>query len=63
MTEKITKIVIIVAVVGIITYDIVMATNKTSGDTVSEVIWQTIKGNPWIPFLVGFVCGHLFWNS
>jgi len=63
MTQTITKVVIITVFVGIIIFDIFMATNKVSGDTVSEVIWQTIKTEAWIAFLAGFICGHLFWQA
>lgn len=35
--------------------------NKKPGDTISEVTWKVIRHNPFIPFLVGFLMGHLFW--
>jgi len=63
MTQTITKIVIIAVFLGVIIFDIVMYTNKVPGDTISEVIWMTIKTAPWIAFMAGFICGHLFWQS
>lgn len=37
--------------------------NKRERDTISEVTWRVTLRKPFIAFLVGFLCGHLFWFS
>lgn len=37
--------------------------NSKPGDTISETVWRATVKQPVIPFLVGFLCGHLFWQS
>lgn len=37
--------------------------NKKPHDTISETIWKISFRFPFIPFLAGFLCGHLFWPS
>ena len=31
-------------------------------NTISEVVWRSVVGRPIIPFLVGLLCGHFFWQ-
>lgn len=33
-----------------------------SPPTISEVVWSVIRRWPMLPFVVGVVCGHLFWG-
>ena len=58
-------IVWLVAIVGLIAYDINMvACNNVPGDTLSEAIWA-LSLDPlsmWIGFGIGVVMGHLFWQ-
>jgi hypothetical protein len=58
-----TEVVMLLGVVLWVGWDVYAATRGQEGVTISAVTWATIRGNPWIPFLVGFVCGHLFWQS
>jgi hypothetical protein len=37
--------------------------DKAPNNTISETIWRAIAGRPFIPFLVGFLCGHFFWQG
>lgn len=43
-------------------WDLFMLANDSSGDTISEVVWDASKSWPMIPFSAGFLAGHLFWN-
>lgn len=35
--------------------------NHQAGDTISEIFWR-ISRNPLVPFLMGFLMGHFFWQ-
>lgn len=37
--------------------------NKKPHDTISEVTWTVVARWPFVAFLAGFLCGHLFWNG
>jgi len=37
--------------------------NKKPNDTISETVWRISFKYPFVPFLVGFLMGHLFWPS
>lgn len=37
--------------------------NRKPHDTISEIVWRVSFRFPFVPFLVGFLCGHLFWPS
>ena len=41
-------------------YDIVMVATGNY-NTISRLTWNGCKSKPYIPFLAGFVMGHLFW--
>ena len=56
-TYKITQIIIGITLVIWISWDIYVATNKTSGDTESEVIRDYTK-YPIIPSFLGTIAGH-----
>lgn len=43
-----------------IAWDVVVASNKTPGDTISEITLFLARLAPIIPLAVGVVCGHLF---
>lgn len=59
----ITEIVMLAGVLLWVGWDIFAATRNQTGVTISAVTWSVIKNNPWVPFLVGFLCGHLFWQA
>lgn len=37
--------------------------NKTKGDTISEIVRQTSRDWPLIPFLLGGLMAHFFWTN
>lgn len=37
--------------------------NRKPHDTISEVVWRTVYRQPFIAFLSGYLCGHLFWQA
>lgn len=65
--KAISKGVIIGATVIVIVWDILaVVLSKKTGElknSVSYAIWEFCRRAPFIPFLVGFVCGHLFWGD
>jgi hypothetical protein len=61
VTRKITGALILGCIAVLVVWDIVMATNATEGDTISELALSLSLGNPIIPFAVGVICGHWFW--
>lgn len=37
--------------------------NRRPGDTISEVTWRTVYRQPFVAFLMGYLMGHLTWQS
>lgn len=58
-----TKVVLLVAVVLLILYDIVAFLWGGQDATISNVIAKLSIDNPIIPFAAGLLCGHLFWRE
>lgn len=56
-----TRILLIVLAVGLIVYDIVVATNRQTGDTISEVIQYWSMCHPIFAYAYGILGGHFFW--
>lgn len=66
MTDKlrrVSKIVLLVALGAILLWDLAAQVFGGSNATVSKVVWQLASDVPFVTFLVGFVCGHLFWGD
>lgn len=42
-------------------WDIIVAVTKPRGDTISEVTLSFWARRPYILFMAGYLCGHLFW--
>jgi hypothetical protein len=59
--KKITLLLILAAIVILGGWDIYVASNEASGDTISEIILAASLQRPVIPFVAGTICGHLFW--
>lgn len=59
-SKKVTSIIFIVFFVGILLYDLVLYT--TGHSTISEIIWEWNLKIPVIPFIGGFIAGHLWWK-
>jgi hypothetical protein len=55
-----TKIIMLVVFILIVAIDIILATNKTSGDTISEVTLFYSLRLALIPWSCGYLMGHLF---
>jgi hypothetical protein len=52
---------IVAATAALIGWDIVVATNNETGDTISEVLLDASRKRPIIAAALGIVIGHLFW--
>lgn len=37
--------------------------NHTAGDTISEAVWSISTKRPIVPFALGFLMGHFFWQA
>lgn len=62
MTAKSVTVALILAAIVILGgWNIYAAANAQSGDTISEIVLSASLRRPIIPFVVGVVCGHLFW--
>lgn len=61
MTKNVTIFFIFAAVLVLGGWDIYAAFNGTPGDTVSEIVLEASLRRPVVPFVVGVICGHLFW--
>lgn len=55
-------IAIFLVIVGaLIVYEITALCNQRQGDTISELVWLASK-RPLVPFVMGLICGHFFWQ-
>lgn len=61
MNPKITRFILLVVVIALIVFDIFVAADSTTGNTISEVTLSIARKHPVLPFCIGIVCGHLFW--
>lgn len=43
-------------------YEFIALANARPGDTISEIVWTISAKRPLLPFLVGVLCGHFFWQ-
>lgn len=48
---------------GLSGYEAMTIWTPASGDTLSEIIWRAAADWPVVPFLAGFLAGHLFWPT
>lgn len=49
-------------VLSMLVYEAYALTNRVSGDTISEIIWDLSK-RPLVPFAFGLLMGHFFWQQ
>lgn len=49
------------AVIAIVGYETWTLLNMKPGDTISDTVWKANR-RPLIPFAVGMLCGHWFWQ-
>ena len=59
--KKITLGVMAISAIALIGWDIVAASNKQKGDTISEILLSAGKKVPMIAVAWGVLTGHLFW--
>jgi len=59
----ISQVVVIAFVVGVLSWDLFAQLRGGSKATVSWAVWGFAQKAPWVVFIVGFVCGHLFWGD
>jgi hypothetical protein len=55
-----TQIIMGVCGVALVGWDIFADTNKTTGDTISEIMFNLSRSAPILVVICGVVCGHLF---
>jgi hypothetical protein len=60
-TSKLTRVILLSCIAVCVIWDVFVAWNPIPDDTISEMTLKFVMNNPTIPFLVGYVCGHLFW--
>jgi hypothetical protein len=56
-----TVLFILFLVVSIVVFDFYIIESMGSAESISAYIIRWSHAYPSIPFLLGFVCGHLFW--
>lgn len=47
---------------GALAYEAWAIANKHRGDTISEIVWDATTQRPLIPFALGMLAGHFFWQ-
>lgn len=60
--RALTEAFIMAGIIGYILYDVVAFTEGGVSATISDVVNQQAYTKPWMVFLAGFLCGHLFWR-
>jgi hypothetical protein len=59
---SVTFLFIIFIVAAIAVFDVFIIIKKGKYESISAYIIRSSHKYPSIPFLIGFVCGHLFWS-
>jgi hypothetical protein len=59
---KLTLIVIIGTVFGLVAYDIYIISAMGKQESISAYMIRLSHEHPSIPFLAGVLCGHFFWR-
>lgn len=49
-------------VAAALAYEVFTLADKCEGNTISEIIWTTTAKRPILPFALGVLCGHFFWQ-
>lgn len=60
---KITRIVVIGAIAVVLLWDLYAQIKVGIKGTVSWQLWVWSGKFPFVTFLTGFVCGHIFWGD
>lgn len=59
---SLTTVFVLVVVVASIGFDYFIIYKKGKKESISAYVIRWSHAYPMIPFLVGFLCGHLFWS-
>jgi len=51
-----------ILLVAFLVYEAYALATPAYGDTISEITWGLLR-HPIVPFVVGVVCGHFFWQN
>ena len=49
-------------IVALIVYNVLANFNEETGDTISDIIADAVNNEPILIFMIGIVCGHLWWQ-
>lgn len=63
LTRIITIIALLAIIGGLAFYDVYLASNKTTGDTISEITAHYAKRSLFLPIALGVLIGHFLWPS
>lgn len=44
-------------------YELSALITHREGDTISEIVWRISSQRPILPFAIGVLCGHFFWQK
>lgn len=58
----ITSYIITICGCAMLIYNLIMEMNKAPNDTIGAICTRAAANNIFLPFLMGLVAGHLFWN-
>lgn len=61
--ELITVIVMVATVIALLAYDVYAIKKGGVEASISQVMLNSSKKFPLIPFLFGMLCGHFFWQN
>jgi len=59
---KKTKHFVLTAFFALLGWEIYTLSNKEKNDTISETVWDWSKKMPLVPFSLGLLMGHFFWQ-
>ena len=47
---------------GLVVYELWALADRIEGNTISEIVWTTTTKRPILPFTLGVLMGHFFWQ-
>lgn len=61
--RKVVQLFMVIVVIAIVIIDVWAAIKGGHHDTISGRLWDWSKATPMLPFGIGVVIGHLFWQE
>jgi len=61
--KKITLGIMLASTAALVGWDVVVASNKERGDTISEILLHAAQHVPIVAVAWGVLTGHLFWSQ